>query len=89
MRLGRNRARGLYAGMIYGAFLTAPLPWLLGGDGLSPWLLLPFLALPLAVPIVRVVRSRTDGPALNGALARTGMLQLAFCTLLSAGLLAS
>jgi 1,4-dihydroxy-2-naphthoate octaprenyltransferase len=89
VRLGRTRARGLYAAMVYGAFLTAPLPWLLGGTGLQAWLLLPFLALPLAVPVVRIVRNRTDGPSLNGALARTGMLQLAFCTLLSAGLLAS
>jgi 1,4-dihydroxy-2-naphthoate polyprenyltransferase len=89
VRLGRPRARGLYAAMVYGAFLTAPLAWLLGGDGLSAWLLLPLLAIPLAVPVVRLVRNRTDGPALNGALARTGMLQLAFCILLSAGLLAS
>jgi 1,4-dihydroxy-2-naphthoate octaprenyltransferase len=89
VRLGRTRARGLYGAMVYGAFLVAPLPWLLGGTGLTPWLLLPFLALPLAVPVVRIVRNRTDGPSLNGALARTGMLQLAFCALLSAGLLAS
>jgi 1,4-dihydroxy-2-naphthoate polyprenyltransferase len=89
VRLGRPRARGLYAAMVYGAFVTAPLAWLLGGDGLSAWLLLPLLAFPLAVPVVRLVRNRTDGPALNGALARTGMLQLAFCVLLSAGLLAS
>ncbi len=89
VRLGRKRARDLYAAMVYVAFLTAPLAWPLGGDGLSAWLLLPLLALPLAVPIVRVVRTRTDGPSLNGALARTGMLQLAFCVLLSAGLLAS
>ena len=33
----------------------------------------------------RTVRTRTDGPTLNGALARTGMLQLAFCVLLAAG----
>ena len=38
---------------------------------------------------VRVVRTRSDGPALNGALAGTGQLQLAFCLLLSAGILAS
>ncbi len=75
--------------MVLGAFVTAPLPWLLGGDGLTAWLLLPWLALPLALPVIRIVRERTDGPALNGALARTGMLQLAFCMLLSAGLLAS
>ena len=56
---------------------------------IGPWLMLSWLALPLAVPIVRTVRNRTDGPSLNGALARTGQLQLAFCVLLSAGLLAS
>jgi 1,4-dihydroxy-2-naphthoate octaprenyltransferase len=37
---------------------------------------------------VRTVRQHDDGPTLNGALARTGLLQLAFCGLLSAGLLA-
>jgi len=89
VRLGRARARALYAAMVYGAFITAPLAWAAGGRGLSPWLLLPLVALPLAVPVVRIVRNRTDGPSLNGALARTGMLQLVFCVLLSAGLLAS
>jgi 1,4-dihydroxy-2-naphthoate octaprenyltransferase len=73
--------------MVAAAFLTAPLPWVLGS--LSAWLLLPLAAVPLAVPVVRTVRERTDGPALNGALARTGQLQLAFCALLAAGLLAS
>ena len=89
VRLGRARARGLYGIMVYVAFLTAPLPWLLGSDDLSAWLLLPWAALPLAVPVVRIVRNRSDGPSLNGALARTGMLQLVFCALLSAGILAS
>jgi 1,4-dihydroxy-2-naphthoate octaprenyltransferase len=89
VRLGRPRARSLYAVMVYLAFVCAPLPWLLGSDELSAWLLLVFAALPLAVPVVRVVRTRADGPSLNGALARTGVLQLAFCGLLSAGILAS
>jgi 1,4-dihydroxy-2-naphthoate octaprenyltransferase len=89
VRLGRPRARVLYTGMVYGAFACAPVPWLAGSDELSAWLLLPLPALPLAVPVVRTVRTRTDGPSLNGALARTGMLQLVFCTLLSAGILAS
>jgi 1,4-dihydroxy-2-naphthoate polyprenyltransferase len=75
--------------MIYLAFATAPLAWLLGGEGLSPWLLAPWLAMPLAAPVVRLVRNRVDGPSLNGALARTGMLQLVFCVLLSVGLLLS
>jgi 1,4-dihydroxy-2-naphthoate polyprenyltransferase len=89
VRLGRRRARTLYAAMVYGAFACAPVPWLAGSDELSAWLLLPLPALPLAVPVVRTVRTRTDGPSLNGALARTGMLQLVFCTLLSIGILAS
>jgi 1,4-dihydroxy-2-naphthoate octaprenyltransferase len=89
VRLGRDRARTLYAVTVYVAFLTAPVAWLAGGEGLSAWLLLPWLALPLAAPVVRIVRNRVDGPSLNGALARTGQLQLVFCVLLSAGLLAS
>jgi 1,4-dihydroxy-2-naphthoate octaprenyltransferase len=89
VRLGRPRARIGYALLVYLAFATAPLAWALGGEGLSPWLLLPWLSLPIAAPIVRVVRNRVDGPALNGALARTGLLQLVFCVLLSAGLLLS
>jgi dihydroxynaphthoic acid synthetase/1,4-dihydroxy-2-naphthoate octaprenyltransferase len=89
VRLGRARARDLYAAMVYGAFVTAQIPWIAGSDALSPWLALVLLSLPLAVPVVRLVRTRTDGPSLNGALARTGMLQLAFCVLLSAGILLS
>ena len=89
VRLGRARARNLYAVMVYAAFVCAPLPWLLGSDELSAWLLLALLAVPLAVPVVRIVRTRSDGPSLNGALARTGMLEVAFCSLLSAGILAS
>jgi 1,4-dihydroxy-2-naphthoate polyprenyltransferase len=89
VRLGRARARTLYAVTVYVAFLTAPVAWLAGGEGLSAWLLLPWLALPLAAPVVRTVRNRVDGPSLNQSLAKTGMLQLVFCVLLSAGLLAS
>jgi 1,4-dihydroxy-2-naphthoate octaprenyltransferase len=89
VRLGRPRARTLYAAMVAGAFVGAPVPWLAGSDELSAWLLLPLAAIPLAAAPVRTVRTRTDGPSLNRALAGTGMLQLVFCTLLSAGLLAS
>jgi 1,4-dihydroxy-2-naphthoate octaprenyltransferase len=87
VRLGRERTRRLFVVMLVLAFLAAPLPWALGS--LSGWLLLPWAAAPLALRVAAVVRTRTDGPALNGALAGTGLLQLAFCTLLSAGLLAS
>jgi 1,4-dihydroxy-2-naphthoate polyprenyltransferase len=87
VRLGRERTRELYVAMLTVAFLCAPLPWVLGS--MSAWLLLCWLALPLAVSVAKVVRTRVDGPALNGALAKTGMLQLLFCLLLSAGILAS
>ena len=86
VRLGRDRTRRLYRGMLAVAFLAAPLPWVLGS--LSPWLLAAWLAVPLAVPLERTVRTRTDGPSLNAALAGTGRLQLVFCLLLSAGILA-
>jgi 1,4-dihydroxy-2-naphthoate octaprenyltransferase len=89
VRLGRRRARSLYAALVYGAFLTGPLAWVLGAPELSAWLLVCWLAFPLAPRLVRTVRNRVDGPALNAALGGTGLLQLAFCVLLSAGLLAS
>jgi 1,4-dihydroxy-2-naphthoate octaprenyltransferase len=56
---------------------------------MQAWLLLPWAAIPLAVKLVQVVRTRTDGPALNGALAKTGALQLVFCLLFATGILAS
>jgi 1,4-dihydroxy-2-naphthoate polyprenyltransferase len=87
VRLGRDRTRILYVAMIYGAYLCAPVTWVFGP--LDAWLLLPFLALPIAVPLVRIVRTRNDGPSLNGALALTGMHQLAFCMLLASGVLLS
>jgi 1,4-dihydroxy-2-naphthoate octaprenyltransferase len=87
VRLGRERTRNLYAAMLALAFLCAPLPWLLGS--MTAWLLLCWGALPLAVSVARVVRTRVDGSSLNGALAKTGMLQLLFCLLFSAGILAS
>jgi 1,4-dihydroxy-2-naphthoate octaprenyltransferase len=86
VRLGRERTRTLYAAMLGLAFLSPPLLWIAGG--MTPWLLLSLACLPLAAQLVKVVRTRADGPALNAALAKTGMLQLAFCLLFSAGLLA-
>jgi 1,4-dihydroxy-2-naphthoate octaprenyltransferase len=87
VRMGRDKTRTMFAVIVYVAFLLAPVTWVFGP--MKPWMLLPWLTLPLAAQIVREVRNRTDGPALNQALAHTGMLQLAFCTLLSAGLLLS
>jgi 1,4-dihydroxy-2-naphthoate octaprenyltransferase len=87
VRLGRERTRTLFAATVYLAFVLTPVTWLFGP--VRAWVLLPWLTVPLAARIVRGVRNRTDGPSLNQALAQTGMLQLAFCVLLCAGLLLS
>jgi 1,4-dihydroxy-2-naphthoate octaprenyltransferase len=87
VRLGRARSRVLFAAMIYTSYPLALVVWAAGSA--SAWLALTWLSLPLAVPLVRLVRSHADGPSLNRALARTGQLEIAFCVLLSAGLLLS
>jgi 1,4-dihydroxy-2-naphthoate octaprenyltransferase len=87
VKLGRARARDMFAVIVYLAFLLAPVTWVFGST--TAWVLLPWLTLPLAAALVRVVRNRADGPSLNGALAKSGMLQLAFCALLAVGLLLS
>ncbi len=61
----------------------------LGVAPLGAWLLLTLAALPLAPPLVRTVRTRTDGASLNAALADTGRLLAIFSLLLSTGVLLS
>jgi 1,4-dihydroxy-2-naphthoate octaprenyltransferase len=87
VRLGRERTRTMYAAIVYLAYILTPITWAFGP--LRAWVMLPWLTIPLAAAVVRTVRNRTDGTSLNEALARNGMLQLAFCVLLSAGLLLS
>lgn len=87
VRLGRPRARRLYAVMVVLALLAPPVIWAAGG--LSAWILLADLSAPLAVPLLRTVGTRTDGPGLNSALAGTGRLLGAYSLLLSAGVLLS
>ena len=87
VKLGRERARALFVAMLVLAFAT-PLVVAAAG-GLSWWLALTALAWPLAPPLIRTVRTRTDGPALNGALAATGRLLAVFSLLLAAGILLS
>ena len=87
VRFGRERSRQIYAALIYVSYVLALVTWVFGP--LKPWLLLSWLSLPLAIPVVKLVRTHTDGPSLNGALAATGRLQLVFCLLLCAGILLS
>jgi 1,4-dihydroxy-2-naphthoate octaprenyltransferase len=70
-----------------GAAFVAPLLVALG-RGLEPLgAVLPLAAVALALPLVRTVRSRSDGQSLNAALAGTGRLLAAYSLLLSAGIL--
>lgn len=87
VRLGRDRARMLFLMAVGGAFVAVPAI-IVTGD-LSWLAMLSWLAIPLAFPLARTVMERTDGPALNAALAKTGMLLALFSLLLSAGLVAS
>jgi 1,4-dihydroxy-2-naphthoate octaprenyltransferase len=87
VRLGRERTRTLYAGMLTVAYLTALVTWIAGS--LDAWVAICWLTLPIAVRLIKTVREHTDGPTLNRALAGTSMLELSFCVLLSIGILAS
>lgn len=86
VRLGRERTRVLYASLLALSFALLPAVLLAG------WRWAPALAAlasaPLAIRPLRAVRTRTDGPALNGALAGTGAL-LGAWALLAAIALAS
>jgi 1,4-dihydroxy-2-naphthoate octaprenyltransferase len=83
VRIGRERTRALYMALVYGAFLALiPLAAFITAD-----VLVAAVALVPAVVVVAKVRTHSDGPTLNEALANTGELQLLFCVLLSAGLI--
>jgi len=85
VRLGRANTRRLFAVMVALAYPTALMPSLVGS--LNAWPVLVVLTIPIAVALVKTVASHTDGPTLNSALARSGLLELAFCLLLTIGLL--
>jgi 1,4-dihydroxy-2-naphthoate octaprenyltransferase len=72
-------------GLVAGAY--AVLLVTVAANGGPWWALLGLATAPLAIRPTRAVTTRTDGPALNGALAGTGMLLGAFSLALSAGLL--
>jgi 1,4-dihydroxy-2-naphthoate polyprenyltransferase len=85
VRLGRQGARRLYVGLVVAAY--ACLLGTITSHGGAWWALLGFISAPLAIKPARAVLTRTDGPALNGALAGTGALLGAFSLAVSAGLL--
>jgi 1,4-dihydroxy-2-naphthoate octaprenyltransferase len=85
VKLGRERTRALYAGMTCGAFAVL-IVTLAAEDG-PWWAALGLASAPLLLRPLGTVRTRTDGPSLNGALGATGALLGAFSLLVAAGLL--
>jgi 1,4-dihydroxy-2-naphthoate octaprenyltransferase len=85
VRLGRERARMLYTGLLAGAGVALPVT-LLAWNGPAA-ALLGLLVVPIALRLNAMIHTRTDGPSLNAALAGTGMLVGAFSLLVSMGLL--
>jgi 1,4-dihydroxy-2-naphthoate octaprenyltransferase len=85
VRLGRERAVGVFSVML--ALSYAALPAITVASDLEPWILLPLVSLPLALPLWPTLSARRDGPSLNKLLADTGRLLAVFSLLLAAGLL--
>jgi len=83
VRFGRSFARWEYVCAVVGASGVIPVGLCVAT---GRWgVLVSMLVLLLAAPTIRVVITRTDGPALNAALAATGKLLLMFSLLFSVG----
>jgi 1,4-dihydroxy-2-naphthoate polyprenyltransferase len=87
VRMGRANAVQLYRLLVAGAFATLPIALVAGDSSLLP--MIGLLALPLAAKPMQAMSERTDGPALNAALAATGAVLGVFSLLVTAGLLIS
>jgi 1,4-dihydroxy-2-naphthoate octaprenyltransferase len=85
VRLGRERARRLFAALALGAYGLLGLGLIATGGPASA--ALAYLSLPLLRSPASIVAERADGPSLNRALGQTGTLLGAFSALLAAGLL--
>ena len=87
VRIGRHNAVLLYRVLMLGAFVLLPIALAAGEASALP--LIGLLALPMAFAPMRAMTNRTDGPALNGALAATGAVLAVYSVLVTAGLLIS
>lgn len=85
--LGRSGARAEWAVLVASAYLLTWLPGFLLGAW--PWVLLPWLTVPRALSLWRVVGRSESGPELNVALAGTAQLGVMFSLLFAIGLSAS
>jgi 1,4-dihydroxy-2-naphthoate octaprenyltransferase len=81
VRLGAERARGLYVGCVGAAIIAAVVC-----GAFVPTALLAVLAVPVALAPVRAMLTRHDPPGLIAALIGTVRFQLALSALLAIGL---
>jgi 1,4-dihydroxy-2-naphthoate octaprenyltransferase len=79
--LGAQRSRQLYAALVILAFALAAISAIA-----TPWALLAFIAVPLAIKSIRVVLSDAVGPALIPVLKGTGQTELLYAIGLAIGL---
>jgi 1,4-dihydroxy-2-naphthoate polyprenyltransferase len=81
VRIGEARSR-----VVYMLFLLVPFALAVTMVAARPWVLLVLVALPLAVPPLRVVRGGARGTALITVLGQTSRLQMAFGVAFTVGL---
>lgn len=91
VRFGRGFARGEYVALLAVAYAVPLLQWIPGipGPGAAsggPWILLPWLSLPLAAPPLRKLFGEAEGATLNVALAETARGLVAFGGLYAGGI---
>lgn len=84
VRLGADGAKVQYL-VLLGVAYAVPLLFLVT-DFKLVWLLATWFSIPLALPLIRIVRTER-GRALNAALAGTARLEFVYALLLSAGIL--
>ena len=81
---GLGGARIVSVSMIAGAYGSVPVLWLAGV--VSPWAMLSWATLPLAVPPLRAVANDGAAPLAPGTVERTAMLHMFFGVAYAAGL---
>lgn len=84
VRFGRRGAQLEYLLLLALSYLVPVLMWLTKLE--TPWVLLPWLSLPLAMPLIKMIFNEKGRP-LNNALAGTARLELAYAFLFSVGVI--
>lgn len=84
VRFGHGFARTEYFALLAVAYAVPTLQWWTGRE--DPWVLLPWLSVPLAWPPLRKLLAPADGPPLNAALGETARLMTAFGLLYALGI---